>query len=70
MSGSRLAIRRDLFSACLCSQVELTLTYQQLILAVGKRQEVRGEAADPSFRRYGNACYFVVLAVGFVVIAA
>jgi hypothetical protein len=49
----------------------LTLTYQQLMLAIGKRQEARGVADDdPSFRRYGRACYFLVLAVGFIAIAA
>jgi hypothetical protein len=48
----------------------LTLTYQQLMLAVGKRQEARDEADKPSFRLYGAACYFIVLAGGFIVIAA
>ncbi len=48
----------------------LTLTYQQLMLAVGKRQEARDEADKPSFRLYGAACYFIMLAVGFIVIAA
>ena len=48
----------------------LTLTYQQFMLAIAKRQEARNETASASVRLYGQGCYFTVLALGLLVLSA